>query len=367
MEIKRLLSISLLLIFLLSVCVASAGTGEKNVKVISKDGEDITNGNKKDGDSKGSSDVTKEEEDTATESDITGVEAVSDAVTTGGINIGYRIGDEFLEGGFKIASVGVEERQVTGKKTMTYSLYSKELNPFAEPGVRKSVLITYLFHIAVAISMIFLGVVRYVFQTVYPKKTTAIMAGFSGEYTQFDVACFLILCLLVILMPIFDFLGISYCVLNRNAIAYFMETKTLDIVGANTDSLPTYILVNAAWYLNNVEKIMGEYAVLMMCRLIVVKTWIQAVIVLIGSLTKAAMLQAFVTVGFILVLLMDILTLFFVSAGIEDSISKDNWWYAFAGMFTATAFDALILLGLLVIPVLLIYSRIRSGRFGGRA
>ena len=206
----------------------------------------------------GLSNYNTEEEtmvDTSTKSTASGVDAVSDAVTRGGINIGYRVGDEFLKGGFKLSSVKVEEKKVTDDKTLTYNLYSKELNPFKEESVRRSVIITYLVHIVIAICIIFLGVCRYVAQLISPRKTTKIMAGFSGEYTQFDLACFLILGLGVILMPIFDVMGISYCLFNRNIIAGLMTAKTLNVVGATTESLPTYILVNAAWYFNNLEKI----------------------------------------------------------------------------------------------------------------
>jgi hypothetical protein len=104
-------------------------------------------------------------------SNVSGVDAVSDAVTLGGINIGYRIGDEFLKGGFKFATVKVEDKKVIDNKTMTYSLYSKELRPFKEESVRRSVITTYLIHVVVAICVIFLGVCRYVAQLISPKKT----------------------------------------------------------------------------------------------------------------------------------------------------------------------------------------------------
>lgn len=375
MKHKSLISISLLFIFLSSICIASAGTGEDEVKVYKVvDGKkvDITNENRKEGDSESSgglSNYNTEEEtmvDTSTKSTTSGVDAVSDAVTRGGINIGYRVGDEFLKGGFKLSSVKVEEKKVTDDKTLTYNLYSKELNPFKEESVRRSVIITYLVHIVIAICIIFLGVCRYVAQLISPRKTTKIMAGFSGEYTQFDLACFLILGLGVILMPIFDVMGISYCLFNRNIIAGLMTAKTLNVVGATTESLPTYILVNAAWYFNNLEKLFGEYAVLTMTKLLVVKTWVQAVIVLFGSLQKAAMIQAGVMVGFILVLFMDIITLYFVSSGIDYGVSDGNWGHALIGMLLAAVIDFFIIAGLLTFPFLILYARLRSGRFGGK-
>lgn len=371
MNHKGLVSIFLLFIFLSSICIASAaGTGKDGVKITKVvDGKtlDITNENKKEGGPEPSSPAVevKDVPNAPAGSDVAGVDAVSDAVTNGGINIGYRVGDEFLKGGFKFSSYEVEDTKVTDDKTMTYSLYSKKLNPFAEESVRRSVIITYLIHIVFAISITFLGVCRYVAQVVSPRRTTKIMAGFSGEYTQFDIVCFLILCLGVILMPIFDVMGISYCVFNRNIMAGFMTEKTLNIVGATTESLPTYILVNAAWYFNNLEKLFGEYAVLTMTKLLIVKTWFQAVIVLFGSLTKAAVIQVGVMVGFILILLMDIITLFFVSSGIDYGVSDGNWGYSLIGMLLAAVIDFFIIAGLLTFPFFILYSRLRSGRFGG--
>ena len=382
MKRKCLISITLLFLFLCSICTASTGTGESDVKVFKVvDGKnvDITQDNTKSGDSKNqsglntsmslnnmSTDYEEQTSDTSTKSKISGVEAVSDAVTTGGINIGYRIGDEFLKGGFKLSSVGVENKHVTDNKTLTYNLYSKELNPFKEESVRQSVIITYVIHIVIAICIIFLGVCRYIAQLVSPKKTTRIMAGFSGEYVQFDIVCFLILCLGVILMPIFDIVGISYCIFNRNIIAGLMTSQTLDITGATTESLPTYILVNIAWYFNNLERLFGEYAVNTMVKLLIVKTWVQAAIVLFGSLTKAAWIQAGAMIGFVLVLLMDIITLYFVSSGINYGVSDGGWGHALIGMGVAAVFDLFIIIGLMTFPFLILYSRIRSGRLGGR-
>lgn len=167
-------------------------------------------------------------------------------------------------------------------------------------------------------------------------------------------------------MPIFDVMGISYCLFNRNIIAGLMTAKTLNVVGATTESLPTYILVNAAWYFNNFEKLFGEYAVLTMTKLLVVKTWVQAIIVLFGSLQKAAMIQAGVMVGFILVLFMDIITLYFVSSGIDYGVSDGNWGHALIGMLLAAVIDFFIIAGLLTFPFLILYARLRSGRFGGK-
>ncbi len=370
MKLKSL-AISLLFIFLFSACIASAGTGEDNVKVTKVvDGKkvDITKDNKEEGDKKSTGDTKTEEatqkEDTAIKSKVTDMEAGQAMIENAGINIGYRIGDEFLKGGFKFSSVDVENRKVTDDKTLTYSLYSKEMNPFKEESVRRSVIITYLIHVVIAMCVALLGVCRYVAQVVDPKRTTKIMAGFSGEYVQFDMVCFLVLCVGVITMPIFDVMGISYCVLNRNVLAGLMTSQTLDIVGATTESLPTYVLVNAAWYFNNLEKLFGEYAVFTMTKLLIVKTWIQAAIVLVGSLTKAAFLQAGVMIGFILVLLMDIITLYLVSSGIDYGVNG-SWGHALIGMILAAVVCFIIIAVLISFPVVLLYARIRSGRFGG--
>lgn len=308
------------------------------------------------------------EEKTETSLKITdsGMQAGQKMVENAIMNVPYNIADEFLKGGYEISSAGVEEKGVTDSQTMTYSLYSKKINPFKEESVRRSVILTYLIHIVITICITFLGVCRYIAQLISPKKTTKIMAGFSGEYTQFDIACFLILCLGVILMPIFDVMGISYCIFNRNILAGLMTAKTLNIAGASTESLPTYILINAAWYFNNLEKMFGEYMINTMAKLLIVKTWVQAVIVLFGSITKAAFIQAGVMIGFILVLLMDIITLYFVSSGIDYGVTDGSWGSALVGMIIAAIFDFFIIAGLLTFPFLILYSRIRSGRFGGR-
>ncbi|MDD5536638.1 MAG: hypothetical protein PHS36_05625 [Candidatus Cloacimonetes bacterium] len=361
MKINNILSISFIVLITLLPFTAYAGEG--NVRVLDKDGNDITKDNIK-RISNNSSSKEKDTQPLKTEDNIAGVDAVSDAVTNGGINLGYRIGDEFLKGGFKISSVEVRETKVNDG-TMTYSLYSKNINPFEDPSVQKTVIITLLCHLGVVIPIIFLGVCRYVLQTLNPKKAAAISAGFSGDYSQFDVLTFLILCIGVAFMPFIDLAGIWYCLFIRNGMAEFMTQRTLDILVSSSESLPTYLLVNATWYVNNLEKVFGEYAVFTMTKLIVIKSWIQGVTVLFGSLTKAAVLQCAAMIGFILVLVMDISTLFFISSGIDHSITQNNWIYSAAGMVTAATVNGLILICLVGLPVLILYSRIRSGRFGG--
>jgi hypothetical protein len=277
--------------------------------------------------------------------DITdsGLQAGQTMITNAGKDFGFWAADSFLQGGFKFASVGVEEKNVTDAKTPRYTLYSKELKPFSAPVVKEFVLLTFIFHVVVCIIFILLGNIVYILQKILPREVSKFRAGFSGEESYFDIKYYMLLCCGILFMPFIDSFGIWYSSLNRNVIVSFMTTRMIDVLGTTSDNLPTYLLVNLSWYVNMFEKVCGEYTVYLLASFVVVKSWIMAVLFLFGSIKQVAVFHFTVMFGFILVLIMDIITLFFVSFGVELSVWKGNWGYTLTGMITACFIDALIL------------------------
>jgi hypothetical protein len=272
------------------------------------------------------------------------------------------IPDTLYNGGLELSSVKVDEETVTGSNKPKYTVYNTKIDPFAPHHVKSYLIITGALHLAICIIFAFLGSIMYNATQVNPKKMSKIRAGFSGEESYFDIVSYIILVCGVFFSPIFDGSGILCSAYLRNLIVSFMTTRMVDVIGTTAMSLPTEFLVNLSWYCTKFSEMCGEYAVYLMASLIFIKAWFMGIIFLYGSLKQAALLQATVMIGFFMVLIMDILTMFFVSSGVELGVYRDNPSCMLAGMVFAAVVDLLILVMLLGIPSICIYSRIAHGR-----
>lgn len=362
MKYRPMLVLFLILILPFSVA-ASDGPGEKGVKILDKNGSVVDGAiEKSDNLSKNSKDLT-----TGTTLKITdsGMSAGQEMIENALQDSFFWVGDSFLKGGFEIASVGVEEKNVTESQTPRYTLYSKELDPFEPPIVKMFIGLCLIFHVAVILIFIFLGVFVYNLCKIAPKQMSKIRAGFSGEESYFDIKSYLFVCGAVLFSPFMDYFGIWYSVLNRNAVVSFMTSQVVEVLKVASDSLPTYILVNIAWYANILEKLFGEYTVYLMASLLIIKSWILAAILIFGSLKQAAIFHFSIMISFIFILLMDVITLFFVSFGVELSVWRSDWGYSLAGMVIAAIVDAVILYSLFLGFKFLLTYRFRTRRTGG--
>lgn len=368
---KKLALLTIFLILLLPFCASASSTALDNVKVIDQNGTVVkgaiiktTHSSNSSSSEASSSNSSLSSLSTTTELPNTWMNASQTVIEKSGKNLFFWVGDSFLKGGFELSSVGVKEENITKAQTPKYTLYSKTIDPFKVPIVWTFILLCLVFHVAVVIFFIFIGIALYNLQQFSPKEVSKIRAGFSGEESYFDIKEYLIMCGTVLISPLIDAFGIWFTILNRNAIVSFLTTKTADVLGAASDNLPTYLLVNIAWYANNLEKVFGEYTIYLMVSFIIIKSWIMAAILIFGSLKQAAIFHFSIMIGFILVVLMDIFTLGFVSFGINLSVRWSNWGYTLAGMVTAALFNFLILLGILYAVKRLIFYPIKQ-RTGG--
>jgi hypothetical protein len=243
------------------------------------------------------------------------------------------------------------QENVTGSKTPKYSLYSKDVKPFSVPYVQKSLLVQFVFHIVVTIIFILLAFTAYAFQLISPKKFSEWRAGFSGEESFFDIKDFLIVTGGVFLAPFLDIGWKLYVLLVRYTIVSYMTSKIVHTLNESSDNWPLYFLVNLSWFVNNLEKDIGEFGINLNCSLIFVFFWIAFFIVLIGSLKLAASLIISQELVFIGLVLMDVITLFFVYLGVETG-------HPLAGALTSMIVGGLILLA----PVLGIFFRFVNGK-----
>lgn len=340
MHLKPVLVLFFILLLPFSAA-ASDGQGEKGVKIFDKNGSTVDGAIEKSENNSNNDKITS----TGTTLKITdsGMDAGKEMMVNAFQDSAFWVGDSLLKGGFEIASIGVEDKKVTESQTPKYVLYSKNLDPFEPPIVKIFIGLCVIFHLSVIIMFIFLGSAVYSLQNLAPKEVSKIRAGFSGEESYFDIRSYLFVCGAVFISPFVDAFGIWYSTLNRNAVVSFMTSRMVEVLNVASDSLPTYLLVNLAWYANMLEKVLGEYTIYILTSLLIVKSWILGAILIFGSLKQAAVFHFSIMIPFLLVLFMDIITLFFVSFGVELSVWRSNWGYTLAGMIIAAVVDATIL------------------------
>lgn len=261
----------------------------------------------------------------------------------------YSIADEFQEGGFKLVSAGIE-KNVTGSKKIQYSLYSNELDPFAPPFVNDLLTKTGAIYYACAIIFICMAYWAFVTQYTFPQIFGNLQESISGEESYFDFHALIRTWAFVIAGPAVQYYFIKGLITSRNVLVLSMTTTMIDSINTSSDSLPTYVITRVGWYFNGLQKLIGEYGVYLIVSLIFISCAVYAVLAIFISF-KSAMKTAFI-VNFYLVLLvlMDIVTLFFVSFGIELGNFRENWIYVLPGIIMAVIADFLIL----IIPTLIL-------------
>lgn len=356
----------ILFLILLLPFTAMAGYGEDGVKIIKKDGSVSTEGIEKSGTfAKPSMDET--EPITPPEptfgNEATGMLAGQAMIENAAVNLTYSIADEFFLGGYNFVSVGVKDEKVTGADELQYSLYSTELNPFETPIVDSILSKTKNIYYAVAVILICIAYIAFLAQHSTPKLFSDIQKGISGEESFYDFKAVATSWTIAIASPWVMIFWIKHVVLRaRNVIILGMTTQLVTTVGSSSDSIITYLLVRVGWYFNGIQKMMGEYGVHLIVSLTFVFCAIIALLSIVSSLANAVKFAGVVNLYLILYVLMDIITLFFVSFGIQMGVRSGSelasTGYVLVGIIFAVVSDFAIV----VIPSVWLFFNSNFGK-----
>lgn len=351
MKIKSLLGVTIILLLLLSF-TASAKTG--SVKVISKEGDDVTKDNFEEGDSSdkphASEDNTEEEqkEDTATKSSSSDVDVASEAVEKAFINTAFTFADFFLEDGLSLQSVNIEDKQVTGSKSISYSVNQEELNPFKHKFVRDTFYKTGGLYYISALVLIGLAYCVFAWQRTRPVQFSNMRESLTGKEAYFDFNKMLGSWSIAAGWPVGSLAYIAGVIKLRNIIVSGMAVSIVTVMGSNSTSLPTYFITNATWYFNIIQRSIAGYGVILFCMLVFVIGVIVALIDIYHSRKLAEDLTKFLAIEFLLLVFVDILTIFFMWVGVNAAEAEGNSLYALASMLSSMVFDGIILL---ILPI----------------
>lgn len=360
---KRILSIILFLILCSSTAYAF---GEQNVKIIHTDGSiEKINPQKNNKDNQPTANHTKV--DTTTTQPVTQNETaqkeqakdlLTSSVTGGIIGAASILCDNVLNSGFDMSGVTAQQKIVNNSKTLTYSLYSEEINPFKAPFVQSMLLITGALYYICWIIAVFLSLGIFGLQQMSPRFFSDIRESITGEEGYYDVFRMFETFGMWGGYPIGSFIVISMLIFLRNLIVASMTTQIIDSIGASSQSLPTYFILTIGYYFNIIQKVIAEYGAYLIVCMVFVIGLILGFATLFYSFKLAVRTAFFIALLFGLLLMVDIVTIFCIWFAVSMIAYTGNQGFAIAGVLSAFVVDALILLS----PIIFLYFKLSSGK-----
>lgn len=346
---------SLIIIFLLLLLpfTALADTGENGVKVIGTDGKEIKTSIEK-SENFSSPDNQTDTEQSSLKGDDSGLEAGELMIVNAGKEFAFWIPDMLLEGSYELSSVGMKEN-LSDTGSSQYSLYSTNLDPFNKPFVEDILHKTQRIYNLCAIIFICLAYWAFVTQYTTPILFSKIQEGIAGEESFFDFKAMVTVWGMVISLPYIITYGSKGILYIRNVVVLNMTATMTKSIDVSSESWINYFLSNLGKYINEFEKLAGEYGVYLIISLIFVFSAVIVLIAIFVSLSAAVKVFCVVSIYLIIFVIIDILTLFFITFGIQLGAG-----YTLIGI----VFAVVVGLGLLVVPTIWLFFKGRSSRVG---
>lgn len=288
----------------------------------------------------------------------TGTDMVTNGVSSGLISVMFTLCDNILASAFNMSSAGVQNTATNKSKTLTYSLYAEEINPFKAPFVQSILLITGALYYICWLIAIWLSLAIFGIQQLAPRTFTKIKEAVTGEEGYFDIFSMFETYFMWGGYPIGSFIVVSMFFFFRNLIVSSMTTDIINNIGTSSSSLPTYFILCVGYYFNIIQKIIAEYGAYLIVSMLFVIGVILGFTTLFYSFKVAVRIAFFISVLFGLLLLVDIITVFCIWFGVSMITYTGNQGFSIAAIVTAGILDALILLS----PVLFIFLKFSSGK-----
>jgi hypothetical protein len=283
----------------------------------------------------------------------TGTDMVTNGVSSGLMSVMFTVCDNVMNSAFSISGATA----TNNSKTLTYSLYAEEMNPFKAPFVQSILLITGALYYICWLIAIWVSLAIFGIQQLAPRTFTKIREAITGEEGYFDIfSMFETFCMWGG-WPIGSFIIVSMFIFFRNLIVSAMTTNIIDNIGTSSSSLPTYFILCVGYYFNIIQKFIAEYGAYLIVSMLFVIGVILGFTTLFYSFKIAIRMAFFIAVLFGLLLSVDIITVFCIWFGVSMIVYTGNQGFSIAAILTAGTLDALILLS----PVLFVYLKFNSG------
>ena len=348
----------LTLFFLLSfLCIpAYADTG--SVKVIGRDGDDITDKNHEEGDdndggnSGGSSGSTGNQIINEPVNTNISEESILAAQTAGENALyGFTNGmiDSFYEGSMSIYQTDVSKNT---DGTTGYNISVRELNPYEHPLVLSAQLVSFCFLFLVTIITILGSILLSMLQEKRPESFGDIRRNISGEYRPYNPNRVHSACVWSITRPVKYFIGFVGFIFLRNTLLNSMTQTSSGILGEATDNIIIRGITGIAMFVGSFQTSVAEYGVYTFGTVLFIICIITDILVLFNSEESAKKLEFVAWCAFGVFCLCDMINLFCMSYGVLTSQWRNEPIFITVGIVAGGFINSLIL-AILAIYVIL--------------
>lgn len=282
---KICVAFTLLLLLLLSI-PASA-----EVRVLDKDGNDVTKDNFEEGDSKKDSKVIEEEEvkteeviKEQTKEDEEGLLKSLRATFKGALDdFTYGILNQLMEGSVNIFEAEAETTETGETETLSYSINAKQIDPY-EPGfVRKVQLPTGGFYIVgIFFTILGSGLMRLIYEK-YPVQFSEFRMSLTGEEKPYNNDMIVTASCMAMVIWIAYIILVKSIVGFRNLVVSTASSTGIVLPDTYATNLPTFLLTGIASYSSAFQSATGEYGIYTFTALMFVAGIISEFLLIMGA------------------------------------------------------------------------------------
>lgn len=352
----------LLLLFIFLCAPVNAETG--SVKVISKEGKDITKDNHEEGDSKDkprpsddskNQNESKDDENGTDKKEESGlwensIKAFQTAVTNGMEDFTYLIINQLMAGSVTIFETETETVENGNGTTelVTFSIKNKEIKPFDHPLVRKCIEYSGGFYFIVA-GIVIMG--SYIMLLLYRNRTSVFvefMASITGEERPYDTNMQTAVCVSAGCIWLVFIVAATLISAFRNLVVFAISPHEVVLPAMYTDSIPTQLLSSLASYNNALQSTLGEYGIHLFAALILVTGSIALFIFMIGAVRGFAYFLVFVWGIYTMCNFIDIINVGTLAFGVQMYLSSGNPNQITVGLILGGLINVIIIILLIV-------------------
>jgi len=339
----------LLTFFCVPVC---ADTG--SVKVISKDGKDITNENHEESDTKQGEEGGSEKTNVESSEDITinrdlNIKAAQTSFENALYGFTEGMVDSLYEG-----SLSMYEADLTDgdNGTVTYKIHATELKPFEHPIVFPVQVITFCFLILVTLIVILGSILISGFQTRYPESYGDLRRSVSGEYKPYNPGRVHSVCMWATTRPVLYFSAFLLFILGRNYIISSTLQSASGVLGSPSDNIIIRAITGAAMFVGSIQTSIGEFGVYTFGTLLFIICMITDVLVLKNAKGAAKNIELIAWGAFGLFCFCDLINMSCTSFGVVTSQWKEESIYISVGIMAGAFINGVILAAITIYAIL---------------
>lgn len=340
----------LALLLLLFTCTASA-----DVRVIDKQGKDITKENFEVSENETPA-TTENSEDKKKEGIEGGAVKAAQTAFENALN-GFVNGiiDQMMEGSVTIFESNAETDKNGESKTVSYSIKSKPIDPYAPSFVRQTQLYTGGFYL---LGVFFTILASYLMRLIYEKfkvQFSEFRMAFFGEEKPYTNDTTVTVAVIAMVLWVVYFIYVHLITWFRNLVVYSTSPTGVQIPNVYADSIPTALLTAIASYSSALESATGEYGVYTFNALIFIAGIISLFFLIMNAPGSFWKFNITYWGLFTLFNFVEIFNAFALSAGVEIYLHEGNPIYVTIGLLVSC-------LGVILLAIMITVYAIRKGK-----